>query len=54
MDARTKDWIRNTEQKVTALSLRVEELMEDIATLTQLTRDIKRSVVRKYGDKKDE
>lgn len=54
MDTRSKDSIRNTEQKVVALALRVEELMEDIEVLTRIARDIKRSVVRKYEWKKDE
>ena len=54
MDTRSKDSIRETEQIVKSLALRVEELMEDIEVLTRIARDIKRSVVRKYGESKDE
>ena len=54
MDSRTKDSIRNTEARVEAMQLQIKELMEDIAVLTRIARDIKRSVVRKYGEPKDE
>lgn len=52
IDPRSKDSIRNTESMVASLKLEVAALKEDIDVLTRITRDIKRSVVRKYG--KDE
>jgi hypothetical protein len=54
MDTRSKDSIRNTEQLVKAQGLEIAALKEDIEVLTRLVRDIKRSVVRKYGDKPNE
>lgn len=54
MDTRSKDSIRNIEKIVAAQELEIAALKESIATLTQLARDIKRSVVRKYKGSKDE
>lgn len=54
MDARTKDWIRNTEAVVKENSEKIDKLQRDMDVLTQLVRDIKRSVVRKYKGSKDE
>ena len=51
LDVRLKDAIRQTDQTVQGLKLEIAAIKEDLETLTQLVRDIKRSVVRKYGDK---
>lgn len=51
MDVRSKDSIRNIERIVESHSIALAEIKEDLEVLTRLVRDIKRSVVRKYGEK---
>jgi hypothetical protein len=52
LGSREKGAIKVTHERVEAMNLRLQALIEDMQVLTQMVRDIKRSVVRKYG--KDE
>lgn len=54
MPPRYAEMISETRNAVAALNSRVEKLEEQNKTLLVLVRDIKRSIVRKYGEVKEE
>ena len=53
MDVISKEYLQKMSRGVESLSIRVDAITEDLEIITRLVRDIKKSVVRKYGGKKE-
>lgn len=54
MGTRERDAIRQLPNQITALGMAIAELREDNKVIKDLLRSVKKTLVRKYGEEKED